>query len=197
MAGIPKLWLYKASNAPIVAILRRDENRDWLLIKWELETDTFTEGQWLRKKKINPHYCSISPNGKYFGYSYTDYHDLEAHIIISKIPYFTAEYYSNSAWGSYVYFTKTGEFMSNIQLEKRGDEEITQIPLNQDLIHESYVIIDKQYKKEAESHMYNVKYDFTYNKKKITVEDENIKVEDEIKYETTGKKFRYVKKGEL
>ena len=91
----PKLYLYKARDAPIVAILRRGTQRDsWELIKWDLETDTFTEGQWLTHKQMNGKYCAISPNGNYFGYIYNCYTKKWAcHGVISKLPNFTAVYF--------------------------------------------------------------------------------------------------------
>lgn len=94
----PKLYLYKARDVPIVAILRRGLQRDeWELIKWDLETDTFTEGQWLTHKQMNGAYCAISPNGKYFAYIYNQYTKKEysTKAVISSLPNFTAIYYTD------------------------------------------------------------------------------------------------------
>ncbi len=94
----PKLYLYKARDAPIVAILRRGLQRDeWELIKWDLETDTFTEGQWLTHKQMNGKYCAISPNGEYFAYIYNEYTKkvYSTKGVISKLPNFTAIYYTD------------------------------------------------------------------------------------------------------
>lgn len=94
----PKLYLYKARDAPIVAILRRGLQRDeWELIKWDLDTDTFTEGQWLTHKQMNGKYCAISPNGNYFSYIYNEYtkNVYSTSGVISKLPNFTAIYYTD------------------------------------------------------------------------------------------------------
>lgn len=90
---MPKLFLYKAKDANIVAILRRGgkKRREWQLIKWDIDTDNFQMGQWLNKM-VFPMYSSISPDGKYFSYVY-DYDQS----VFSKLPNFTAEYYSRSS----------------------------------------------------------------------------------------------------
>jgi hypothetical protein len=95
----PKLYLYKARDAPIVAILRRGLQRDeWELIKWDLETDIFTEGQWLTHKQMNGRLCAISPNGQYFAYIYNEYTKqvYSTKGVISKLPNFTAIYYTDN-----------------------------------------------------------------------------------------------------
>lgn len=77
-----------------MAILRRDSYKNnWELIKWELESDTFTRGQWLTKVIMNGSYGAISTNGKYFTYEYTSLRPEEQwkqYNIVSTIPYFTA-----------------------------------------------------------------------------------------------------------
>ncbi len=90
----PKLFLFKARAAPVVAILRRDAYKhNWELIRWNLETDVFTCGQWLTKAVMNGKYCAISPNGKYFAYSYSsirkDAH-WKSYAVVSELPYFSA-----------------------------------------------------------------------------------------------------------
>jgi hypothetical protein len=90
----PKLFLYKARDAPIVAILRRGSVKtDWQLIRWNTETDEFTEGQWLTKAVMNGAYCSISPDGRYFAYHYSSLREenrWKSYAVVSEIPYFTA-----------------------------------------------------------------------------------------------------------
>lgn len=90
---MPKLFLYKAKDANVVAILRRGEKkrREWQLIKWDIDTDNFNMGQWLTKM-VFPMYSSISPDGNYFSYVY-DYNEA----VFSKLPNFTAEYYSGNS----------------------------------------------------------------------------------------------------
>lgn len=95
----PKLYLYRARDVPIVAILRRGLQRDdWELIKWDLDTDTFIEGQWLTHKQMNGKFCAISPNGKYFAYHYNEYiqNMYSGAAAISHLPNFTAIYYTDT-----------------------------------------------------------------------------------------------------
>ena len=97
---MPKLFLYKAKDANIIAILRRGAKRkEWQLILWNIENDIFQEGQWLMNKMIHPRYCSISPNGKYFFYHYWNHGQYSEDAVYSKLPNFTAEYYGT--WNTY------------------------------------------------------------------------------------------------
>ncbi len=91
----PKLFLYKAADAPVAVLLRRGLKRtDWEMIRWNLETDTFLAGQWLTKKQVYGKYCAISPNGRYFGYQYDQYtKGYTSCAVVSEIPNFTALLY--------------------------------------------------------------------------------------------------------
>lgn len=108
---MPKLFLYKAKDANIVAILRRGKYRkEWQLIKWDIDSDTFQMGQWLKNKMVFPSYCSISPNGNYFFYHYWEGGHYSEDAVFSKLPNFTAEYYGK--WNTYYYpcsFTRDGK----------------------------------------------------------------------------------------
>jgi hypothetical protein len=98
----PKLFLYKARDAPIVAILRRGSVKtNWQLIRWNTETDEFTEGQWLTKAIMNGAYCSISPDGLYFAYHYSSLREdkWKSYAVVSEIPYFTASLIAKSHVG--------------------------------------------------------------------------------------------------
>lgn len=117
----PKLFLYKARAAPVVAILRRDAYKhNWELIQWNLETDVFTRGQWLTKAVMNGKYCTISPNGKYFVYSYSsirkDAH-WKSYTVLSEVPYFSASLISHS--GS-IGFHPDGNIIAKGFLKKRA-----------------------------------------------------------------------------
>ena len=92
----PKLFLYKAAAANIVAILRRGHRNEWELIRWDLDTDTFTRGQWLRRKSMTGSQAAISPNGVYFGYRYDifSHADESCHGVISRLPYFSAIFFN-------------------------------------------------------------------------------------------------------
>lgn len=102
-----KLHLYKASQANIAVILRQGKQRkEWELILWDLETDTFTEGQWLLHKQLDAKSAAISPNGLYFAYGYDVYGHggWQSVGVASKLPNFTAEHFSDYTGGR-IYYT--------------------------------------------------------------------------------------------
>lgn len=97
---MPTLHFYKARDVNIVVILRGHKQTEWEMIRWELDTDTFTEGQWLRHKHLDPKSAAISPNGEYFVYGYDTYTRGWSSVgVASKVPYFTAEYFQEHTGG--------------------------------------------------------------------------------------------------
>lgn len=143
-----KLYLYKAAKANTVAILRRGSDRNtWELIRWDLETDTFTEGQWLLKKTINPAYCAISPCGKFFAYHYDVYgyvkgiQNHQSHNVVSAVPNFTALYFDGDALGHWdrLGFTDNGEVICSRAMAKKGDVELPFAPSSAPLAPSGYL----------------------------------------------------------
>lgn len=127
----PKLFLYKAQDAPIVVILRRGIKRTtWELIRWNLETDTFQEGQWLLHKHMNGRYCSLSPDGTYFSYHYDTYGksgEWTCHSVVSLVPNFTALYFCVEHHGNWeeIQFAEDGCIVfDSSRLEKKSDIDI-------------------------------------------------------------------------
>ena len=55
-----RLQVLFAAEARKAVILRRGPRTHYCLINWDLETDTFTEGQWM---KGNIKLCDLSPTG--------------------------------------------------------------------------------------------------------------------------------------
>lgn len=145
--AIPKLFLYKAAKANTVVILRRGETKEtWEMIRWNLDTDTFTEGQWLIKKQMNGAYASISPCGRYFGYFYQVYgyvkgvQKYESCGVVSQVPNFTALYFNGNHGGCWesVRFTEKGEVVSS-PMEKKGDVELPIAPHTATLASSGYI----------------------------------------------------------
>ena len=119
-----KLFLFKARDAPIVVIVRQakvNSYKNWELIRWDLQTDTFQTGQWLKCAHIiRPKYFSISPDGNHLAYCYTNFEtnehfEIVSHMIISKVPYFTATMYTKDhgvcGHGTYIGFNTHGQPM--------------------------------------------------------------------------------------
>lgn len=129
----PKLFLYKAAEANTAVILRRGDKRDsWEIIRWDLDTDTFTEGQWLMKKQMNGKYAAISPCGRFFAYHYEisgfvkGVQDYQCHSVVSSVPNFTALYFDDKTLGNWgiLGFTEKGEIVSSGQMVKKGSVEL-------------------------------------------------------------------------
>lgn len=144
---MPKLFLYKAAEANIIAILRRGQNHEtWELIRWDLDTDTFTEGQWLLKKHMNGKYAAISPCGHFFAYHYDVYSYVKGeqnhacHGVVSALPNFTALYFNENHMGNWesIRFTKTGK-ISGPPMVKKGDVELSFVDHKAPVIHSGLI----------------------------------------------------------
>jgi hypothetical protein len=141
---MPKLFLYKATKANTVAILRRGSSseQNWELIRWDLDTDTFTEGQWLLKKQMNGKYAAISPCGRFFAYHYTIYgaENSACHGVVSALPNFTALYFNENHTGNWeaVRFTENSE-ISGPPMVKKGDVEVGQVGYTKDSAPSGYI----------------------------------------------------------
>lgn len=87
-----RLAVIVASKAPVAAVIRRGPTQWSQLVKWNLKTDEFEPGQWLRGVV---QYASLSPNGKHIGLcisvrrSRTPFEESQ-YSVVSRLPYFTA-----------------------------------------------------------------------------------------------------------
>jgi hypothetical protein len=80
-----------ARQAPVGVILRRSSSQLFLMVRWDLERDTFEAGQWL-KARLHEHHCDLSPEGDrllYLAAKYTG-EKTGTFTAISRPPYFTA-----------------------------------------------------------------------------------------------------------
>lgn len=97
-----------AADASVVVLIRRGPTRWVQLVRWETETDTFTDGQWM-KAHVYERRCSLSPDGQLFVYFASKLtprtlHDKEytyAWTAVSRPPYLTALalWPMGSCWG--------------------------------------------------------------------------------------------------
>lgn len=80
-----------ARDAPVGVILRRGPSKQVLMIRWDLERDTFEAGQWL-KGRVYGHCCDLSPQGDLLLYLASKYTGKQhgTWTAISRPPYFTA-----------------------------------------------------------------------------------------------------------
>ena len=183
----PKLFLYKARDAPAAVILRRGEKRRiWEMIRWDLDTDTFTRGQWLTKAdQMNGRYCAISPDGRHFAYHYSEHKTpFTSHAIISAVPYFTALLYTSEHAGNWdsIGFSTGGQPMHtrNGTLKKRTPTTLKQVPWERG--------VDGGYMKHGT---------FTAPRGRlITTEGGRLFTDGQLLYDTTEHQFREVRYGE-
>lgn len=90
-----------AREAPVAIIFRRGPSAVVQLVKWNLEDDTFEEGQWF-KGRIYERRADLSPSGKYLIYFAAKYRGpMYSWTAVSKPPYLTAValWEGMGAWG--------------------------------------------------------------------------------------------------
>ena len=107
----------KSSNA---VLLRRGPSDHVRMISWDLKTDNFTPGQWL-KHRVYERRCDLSPDGRYFIYFAADYAKTPGtYSAVSKPPFFTALslWFKGDAWGGGGLFSHNGR---RINLNHRRD----------------------------------------------------------------------------
>lgn len=88
-----RVFGYVAAEADVAVLLRRGPSKWVLMIRWDLVTDDFEAGQWL-KARVYEAQCDLSPDGRLFAYRANDgQYQKEiggVYDVISRPPYFTA-----------------------------------------------------------------------------------------------------------
>ena len=151
-----KLFLHKARDAPIAVLLRRtNKKKDWEMILWDMDTDTFTEGQWLMGKTMNGKYACLSADGKYFAYHYDLYGKSAqnpsgvwaCHGAVSLVPNFTALYFCPDHYGNWeqIQFSENGDVVFR-QMEKKSEDAPSLVCWKKGmaLVPPSYVDVNSQ-----------------------------------------------------
>lgn len=216
-----KLHLYKARDKNIVVILRGYKKTEWEMIRWNLDNDTFTEGQWLRNKHLDPKSAAISPNGEYFVYGYDVYGQAvgkgwQSVGVASKVPYFTADYFQEYTggriWFPYTHFDENGRLVDTgttaklFQSMSEPFEIVEQYKLRNpgttlEKVNDfTLVKLNGQYKIHSSIARINSGYtqqSFTDPKGRlITSEEGKLFANGELLYDTTDHVFRCVKNEE-
>lgn len=185
-----KLHLYLASDANTAVILRQSAQRkEWELILWNLDTDTFTEGQWLLGKQIDAKTAAISPNGLYFAYGYDVYGkgQWESVGVVSKLPNFSAEYFAAFTGGRIFYvpqFDKENHLVNTelLNYQKRRDTELELVQWA-NMNGDRSTLADSGYKGES----------FVDSKgRNIKAVEGKLFADDELLYDTTDHVFHPV-----
>lgn len=88
-----RIFGYVAAEADVCVLLRRGPSKWVLMIRWDLKTDEFEMGQWL-KARVYEDQCDLSPDGQLFAYQANDGHYLRpeggVYSVVSRPPFFTA-----------------------------------------------------------------------------------------------------------
>lgn len=94
----PRLFGIVATDAPVVAVIRRGPSAWCALGRWDVATDTYEPGSWLRGT-IYPQRCDLSPDGRWLVAfvlkQSADWAAGGAYVAISRPPWLTAL----AAWG--------------------------------------------------------------------------------------------------
>ena len=119
-APLLRLYLFFATENDRALILRRSGRALYNLIGWDRRTDTFTEGQWL-KKPLYAEEAKLSPDGTHFIYTVHNAHpDTRAsshYTVLSRAPWFTALalFPHGAAWQSGGYFLSNTLYRINAE----------------------------------------------------------------------------------
>ena len=111
----PRLFAILARDARVGAIFRRGPSNQVLLIKWNLEDDSFEPGQWF-KGRIYERRCDLSPSGRRLIYFAANHKKpYYAWTAVSRPPYLTALalWAKGDCWGGGGQFERENSILLN------------------------------------------------------------------------------------
>lgn len=111
----PRVFAILARDAPVGVIFRRGPSKQVLLIKWNLEDDSFEPGQWF-KGRIYERRCDLSPSGRRLIYFAADYKEpYFSWTAVGRPPYLTALalWEKGDCWGGGGLFEKESSILLN------------------------------------------------------------------------------------
>jgi hypothetical protein len=121
----PRIYCIPASEAPVVAVLRRGPSAWSHVGRWDLATRSYEPGAWLAGR-IFPRRSDLSPDGRWLCYFAhkpgVPWEHGEAYVVVSKLPWLTAlhAFGTCGTWTRGYSFTKQG----------RGDDaEPVELPI--------------------------------------------------------------------
>lgn len=112
MKSTARLYVLLAREASQAVVFRRGPSKQVLLIRWNLDNDTFETGQWL-KGRIYERRCDLSPDGELLVYFAADFRrSIGSWTAVSRPPFFTALalWPKGNCWGG------GGKFASDTRL---------------------------------------------------------------------------------
>lgn len=120
---VVRLHLFFATENDCALIVRQGPTRQFRMILWHRDTDTFEDGQWV-KQKVYIERCSLSPDGRHFIYFMLDgkwsNETRGSYTALSRPPYWTALslFPGGDTWGG------GGVFLDNVHYWASGDVDI-------------------------------------------------------------------------
>ena len=116
----PRLFGIVATQAPVVAVLRRGPS-DWSAIgRWDLDGPTYEQGAWLHGT-LYPQRCDLSPDGRWLSYfvlkKRADWDAGGSYIAVSRLPWATAL----AAWPTCGTWTRGYHFVEDPRCWEVGD----------------------------------------------------------------------------
>jgi hypothetical protein len=123
VGSAPRLFCIPATQAPVVAVLRRGPSRWSHVGRWELDPPAYVPGSWLHGT-IYPQRCDLSPDGRwlsYFamGHRRTDWSAGNTYIAVSELPRLTAV----AAWGTDGTWTQGAAFVPDTSVWSVGEAD--------------------------------------------------------------------------
>lgn len=85
----PRVFGIVATEAPVVAVIRRGPSKWSHFGRWDLATDTYEPGAWVHAR-VYPQRCDLSPDGRWFAYMALHHGQGATFIAVSKLPWATA-----------------------------------------------------------------------------------------------------------
>ena len=126
-----QLFILLASESSVGVILRHGPSDQVLLIRWNLEQDTFEQGQWL-KGRVYERRCDLSPDGELLLYFAADQRrSMSSWTALSRPPYFTALALwpkNNTFGGGGMFASRTNLLLDRQEWEKSEIAEGFSIP---------------------------------------------------------------------
>lgn len=115
MNAATRAYVILAREAPVGVIFRRGPSHHVLLIRWDLERDTFEFGQWFAGR-IYERRCDLSPRGDLLLYFAANWRDpYQSWTAVSRPPYLTALalWPKGDAWGGGGHFSAKDDIQLN------------------------------------------------------------------------------------
>lgn len=119
-----RLYAYVARRRRVAVVLRRGPSKVVQLLRWDLASDVFERGQWLRGR-VYERRCDLSPRGDLFVYFAAKHRgSIPTWTAISRPPYFTAL----ALWPGFGTYGGGGLFASDdhVKINHRGEPRLAE-----------------------------------------------------------------------